>query len=619
VPVQSHRAIDTSTFRQNIRETRSRPPEHHLYPPGARDPRGNPVGIMHHMVNTEARYPGGQNVDRQHQHRPPTPPFAGRAPTHSHSHLQYSHGMHGAPETHAGHPHFQYSQHGTTMHGPSAETHAIFPVQQREQERFPMQQREQERLASLPVEEFDVFFPNGVPNDQPPLRVDHSLHGTNIHGYEIQDEQYPNDYDLRSHAAPPPAHHPQFGNPRLSHTDTDWDANPAGLHSGQAVYSQEGFQGMGFRNGNNAVTSHDGYSQPPTGIAERFTAKAGVHPTPRDQHAPPSNLQPFYEPQSFESRKRKPADIFLERRQNVGYSGLNQMNGHQGQQVDPFADEFRALPAAADHGYRGPNPVSGGGIDRFRTHGGASGQVEHRSPAGIARFQQRVNSQQSGEKQGTETIAIFPTWKGSAENSQQKESYDENTKNRMQQNDWLDPPLVQPFGNNTRLLNSAQPADGALRRPQESVSNPYLVQPVRGTSKPTLVVKMANQENLRPSSSRLHPAESMPRNDQQVDRQPLISKPDKENMIDVEEPLDSGDMPHHFPAALHPTYDTPSYLRFFNESIEVTLKGDRSRRPGSPIKAAADNATQDSDTLEDIDFEGKTSIWGAFVRQKKQA
>jgi hypothetical protein len=132
-------------------------------------------------------------------------------------------------------------------------------------------------------------------------------------------------------------------------------------------------------------------------------------------------------------------------------------------------------------------------------------------------------------------------------------------------------------------------------------------------------VNMAHQQNLRPSSPRLQPVEIVLRNYQPVDRQPLVSKPDKENMIDFEEALDSGDEPQHFPAVLHPTYDTPSYLRFFNESIEVTLKGDRSHRPGSPIGAAAIHATQDSDTLEDIDFEGKTSIWGSFVRQKKHS
>jgi hypothetical protein len=83
VPVQSYRAVDTSTFRQNIREARSRPPENHSFrPPSDRDPGG----IMHRMDNTEARYPGEQHMDRQH--RPPVPPFAGRAPPHSH--LQYS-------------------------------------------------------------------------------------------------------------------------------------------------------------------------------------------------------------------------------------------------------------------------------------------------------------------------------------------------------------------------------------------------------------------------------------------------------------------------------------------------------------------------------------------------
>jgi hypothetical protein len=623
VPAPSHRAIDTSTFRQNIRETRSRPPGTQSYHPGARhDPGGAPGGGMYRMDNTGVQYPGERNMDRQqqqHQHRPPTPPFAGRAPPHSHSHVQYSQGMHGAPvEMHAGHPHLQYSQHGNTVHGPPVETHARFPIQQREQERFPMQQREQERLASLPVEEFDVFFPNGVPNE-PSLGVDYPTHGTRNQGYEVQGEQYPNEYDLLTHAVPP-EHHQQYGDPRGSHIDTDWDANPGSLQSGHAGYAQEGFQGMGFRNRNNAAATHTGYSQQPMGLAERFAARAGVHLTPQDQHTLPLNPQLFYEPQSFETRKRKPADIFLERRQSAGYSGQNQVEEGQGQQVDPFAEEFRALPAVADHGYRGPNPVSDGGIDRFRTQGGASGQVERRSPLGIARFQQRGTSQQPGETPGTDSIAMCPTWKGPAENSQQNmESCGENTKNRIQENDWQEPPVVQPFRNNTQLLNSAQPADGALRRQQESVSNPYLAQSVRGTSKPTHMKVMTDQQNLRPSSPRLQPAEIVRRNYQPVDRQPLVSKAEKENVIDLEEALDPGDQPQHFPAALHPTYDTPSYLRFFNESIEVTLKGDRSRRPGSPIKAAADHATQESDTLEDVDFEGKTSIWGAFVRQKKQA
>jgi hypothetical protein len=582
---------------------------------------------MHRLDNTEARYPGEQNMDRQyqyqhehqHQHRPPAPPFAGRAPIHSQ--MQYSqhgmhgvpepharqysqHGMHGAPETHAGHPHLQYS-HGNDMNAPPAQTHA----------RFPMQQREQERLASLPVEEFDVFFPNGVPNEAP-LGVDYSSHDpTNNYGYEVQEEQYPNDYDLRTHVVPH-AHHQQFGDPRVSHSDTDWDTNPTSLQSGHAGYAQEGFQGMGFRNRNSAVASHTGYSQPPMGLAERFAARAGVQLTPRNQHTLPLNPQPFYEPQSFECRKRKPADIFLERRQSAGYSGQNQVDERQGQQVDPFAEEFRALPVGDDYGHRGPNPVSDGGIDRFRTHGGATGgQVEQRPP-GIARFQQGGTSQAS-KQPGEETIAMLPAWNRPAENSQQKESYGESTNNRTQENHWPDPPLVQVLGNNTRLLNSAQPADGAQRRSQESASVPFPAKAVRGSSKPALV-NMAHQQKLRPSSPRLQPVEIVLRNYQPVARQPLVSKPNKENMIDIEEPVDSGDEPHHFPAALHPTYDTPSYLRFFNESIEVTLKGDRSPRPSSQIGAAAIHATQDSDTLEEIDFEGKTSIWGSFVRQKKQ-
>lgn len=626
VPMQSHRVMDTSTFRQNIRETRSRPPENHSYHPGAQ----NPDGIMHRMDHTEARYHGEQSMDRQH--RPPSPPFAGRAPTHS----QYSRGMHGAPaETHPGHSHLQYS-HGNNMMRPPAEAHDRFLMQQREQERFPMQQREQERLASLPVEEFDVFFPNGVPNEQPPLGVDYSPHGINNYGYEVQEQQYPNDFDLLSHAAPP-AHHPQFGDPRVSHTDTDWVLNPASLQSGHSGYAQEEFRDMGF--GNNAVKSHTGHSQPPMGLDERFAARVGVHLTPRDQHVPPLNPQPFYEPKSFEPRKRKPADVFLERRQSVGYTGQNNADIRQGQQVDPFAEEFHAFPqdsiqsrpaAGVDHGRRGPhpghcgpNPVSDGDIDRFRTHGAAAGQVEHRSP-GIARFQQMGTSQKSGETSGTETIAMFPTWKGPNENLQQNPRPEFDTRLQKESNgentNWPDPPLVQPLGNNTRLLNSAQPAEGALRRPQGSASVPFPAKAVQGTSKPTLVNMMIDQQNLRPLSPRLQTAENMLRNnDQLVDRQPLISKPAKEDMLDFGDPLDSGDEPHHFPAALHPTYDTPSYLRFFNESIEVTLKGDRSRRPSSPIGAAADHATQESDTLEDIAFEGKTSIWGAFVRQKKQA
>jgi hypothetical protein len=46
------------------------------------------------------------------------------------------------------------------------------------------------------------------------------------------------------------------------------------------------------------------------------------------------------------------------------------------------------------------------------------------------------------------------------------------------------------------------------------------------------------------------------------------------------------------------------YLRFFNESIEVTSKGDRARRP----EAAVHHGTQGSDTFDDVDFEGETSV-----------
>jgi hypothetical protein len=73
-----------------------------------------------------------------------------------------------------------------------------------------------------------IISPNGVPNE-PPLGIDSTSQGTltHNHGYEVLvEEQSPYGYDLLTHAAPP-AHQPQFGDPRVSHPDTDWDLNPA--------------------------------------------------------------------------------------------------------------------------------------------------------------------------------------------------------------------------------------------------------------------------------------------------------------------------------------------------------------------------------------------------------
>jgi hypothetical protein len=149
-----------------------------------------------------------------------------------------------------------------------------------------------------------------------------------------------------------------------------------------------------------------------------------------------------------------------------------------------------------------------------------------------------------------------------------------------------------------------------LRSYQPVERQPVIPKPV--ISKPEMMLRNYQPVERQPVISK---PETMLRNYQPAERQPIISpKAAEENMFDMEQPLGSEDEPHHFPSALRPSYDAPTYLRFFNESIEVTLKGDRVRRP----EAAVQHATQGSDTLDDVDFEGETSLWGAFVRQRKQ-
>ena len=74
-----------------------------------------------------------------------------------------------------------------------------------------------------------------------------------------------------------------------------------------------------------------------------------------------------------------------------------------------------------------------------------------------------------------------------------------------------------------------------------------------------------------------------------------------------------------YPRDHAPTFETPAFLRFFNNGVEIDLTGRPVLQPGSPAlttqevktsNISSSSSPEDSDSLDGLELEGKSSLWG---------
>lgn len=391
-------------------------------------------------------------------------------------------------------------------------------------------------------------------------------------GMPLYESQQPAVYSLQGRYEQQP---PQ----QTDRLERNWGPPLANFPSGA---TPQGFGGIEY--GSGSVASHSlQQQQRPSGIAERFAAASGANG--------------FEAPFQLDTGGGTNGDF--------GAGGVEPRAGappFQSQQRDVGSDPFfggdngmqtqtqMSAPASSTFG-RAP------GIDRFRNpavSGGGSGQ----QASGISRFQQA-----GFKKPSTGTGGISRFQGATSQHGQtQTESVvllEDDSKKRARGEDWLQLPTSRPLGDATQSVNDFHapqfhaPTAAPTRAPMEGrdwIASP----PMNPYAKKSRGVQRSEPEAYKPSF-----------------------QPNPSSTGIVEDFADKENMPSAFPSTRTAEFNTPSTLRFFNQSVEVTLKGARLERPREAVAAVSTQhshgATQDSDTLDDVDMSGMTSLWG-FAR-----
>ena len=577
---QPNQTTGTEQYRRMRNSERPRDGSLHIHRNGTKQSLHEHPGsnLSHQLLLANGRPPGGQySYRREAMAQPlPVPPLAnGRfAPAHAPAMpMPYPQGM-------------QRASARLPTHGPG-QIHVDMDLQ--------------------PVRQSDAFFPQET--------MYQGDSGTYNEGGNMSlDYENPEQWDSGFY---------QSGEPKRYSPQYDCELVPSHAQYGRdsANFQPDNYAPDAFQ-GEWSAMDHPVQYHHPNGIAEPFAASGGFAPTPRVRNEPfkkplfTEELSQYYE--DFEAPPRGPSVDPREQRDMNTYRYLqdnqrkqspHHIQGNDAGQFDPFFERGELLMSMQESmsSRRHSAGANLGGVRRFCNNfvGMGNDEVQQPQQPGIARFQKgaSVGSQPGG-------IVLFQAGQqgrmqltqGSAQHIRV-----ESDKKRPRQDDWFDAPRSQVLANNSLQLNGAHQVSALLQNPLHDLKT--MARPFRQPDDTSPVVN--------PYRSNM-PIAKDPHTKREPDELSQVKA------LNIEQHVESENEYPDFPMARQPAYDAPSFLRFFNESVEVTLKGEKLARPQSPLESAKAAAlqqvtatTQDSDTLDDLDLEGKTSLWESFAHVQK--